>query len=103
MNKLSDNDLLMLWQASQLNVGSKAASIHDKQINLALSELIKLREFVLASGRHNAICYYCQKPCDSMSGNPSEWPIPLCHADEPGVVKWHHIGCVSERLCKCPS
>ena len=43
-------------------------------------------------------CYYCNEPCDSFSGNPSRWPIPLCHADDPGRVKWHHIGCVSERL-----
>jgi len=47
---------------------------------------------------HNEPCYYCKKPCNSLTGNPSQWPIPLCHADDPGRVKYHHIGCVSERL-----
>lgn len=47
---------------------------------------------------HAAPCYYCGEPCDSYAGNPAKWPIPLCHADDPGVVKWHHTGCVSARL-----
>lgn len=47
---------------------------------------------------HDQPCYYCKKLCCSYAGNPSMWPIPLCHEDEPGVVKWHHTGCVSERL-----
>ena len=47
---------------------------------------------------HNEPCYYCGEQCSSLSALPSRWPIPLCHADEPGKVKWHHIGCVSERL-----
>lgn len=47
---------------------------------------------------HGKPCYYCQKPCNGLAGNPSEWPIALCHPDEPGKVKWHHTGCVSDRL-----
>jgi hypothetical protein len=47
---------------------------------------------------NNKPCYYCGKPCNSLAGDPSKWPIPLCHSDDPGKVKWHHIGCVSERL-----
>lgn len=47
---------------------------------------------------HDKECYYCHKKTNAFAGNPSEWPIPLCHKDEPGKVKWHHIGCVSERL-----
>lgn len=47
---------------------------------------------------HDEPCYYCGEPCSSVAANPGRWPIPLCHADEPGKVKWHHIGCVSERL-----
>jgi hypothetical protein len=46
---------------------------------------------------HGQPCYYCGKPCNCLIGNPNAWPIPLCHADEPGVVKWHHTGCVAER------
>lgn len=47
---------------------------------------------------HNEPCYYCGEPCDKLAGDPGKWPIPLCHSDEPGIVKWHHGGCVSERL-----
>lgn len=47
---------------------------------------------------HGAPCHYCGEPCNSYAGNPGLWPIPLCHADAPGVVKWHHTSCVSERL-----
>ena len=52
---------------------------------------------------HDARCYYCNEPCNSLAGNPGLWPIPLCHEDEPGVVKYHHIGCVSERLARIAS
>lgn len=47
---------------------------------------------------HAKPCYYCQEGCDSLAANPSRWPIPMCHADDPGRVKWHHIGCVAERV-----
>lgn len=43
-------------------------------------------------------CYYCMKPTNSLAGNPSQWPLLFCHADDPGKVKPHHVGCVSERL-----
>lgn len=43
-------------------------------------------------------CYYCGKMTNRLSANPNEWSIPLCHRDEPGKVKYHHIGCVSSRL-----
>lgn len=49
---------------------------------------------------HDEPCYYCGMLCNSFIGNPSMWPIPLCHSDEPGKVKWHHTGCVSLRLDK---
>ncbi len=47
---------------------------------------------------HGQPCYYCGKPCSSLSGNPGKWPIPLCHRDDPGKVVWHHERCVTERL-----
>jgi hypothetical protein len=47
---------------------------------------------------HNEPCYYCGEKCNGFAGDPSKWPIPLCHVDDPGRVKWHHIGCVDERL-----
>lgn len=45
-------------------------------------------------------CYYCGEPTERFAGNPSRWPVYLCHADEPGVSKPHHAGCVSERLAE---
>lgn len=49
---------------------------------------------------HDEECYYCHDKCNSFAGNPSLWPVGLCHSDEPGRLKWHHTGCVSERLHK---
>ncbi len=47
---------------------------------------------------HNKPCYYCDKPCNDLVGDPGMWSIPLCHGDEPGVVKYHHTGCLMARL-----
>lgn len=61
-----------------------------------------VEEFLRSRSRcesgEDASCYYCGEACEPFSGNPSRWPIPLTHRDEPGKVKWHHIGCVTERL-----
>jgi len=43
-------------------------------------------------------CYYCGMKTNSYSGNPREWPVMLCHPDDPGVAKHHHQGCVCDRL-----
>jgi hypothetical protein len=43
-------------------------------------------------------CYYCGKSTNSLAANPSEWPIRLCHPDDPGKAKHHHTGCISDRL-----
>jgi hypothetical protein len=61
-----------------------------------------LRAKVLAAGPvsegHDEPCYYCKRPCNCLAGNPGEWSIGLPHADDPGVVKWHHVSCILERL-----
>ena len=46
----------------------------------------------------DGICYYCGKMTNSLSISPSQWNVSLCHGDEPGKVKHHHTGCVTERL-----
>jgi len=43
-------------------------------------------------------CYYCHKKTNSLSCNPSEWAVFLCHADAPGKVQPHHVGCVMKRV-----
>lgn len=47
---------------------------------------------------HGEPCYYCGGPCNGLTGDPGWWPVGLCHPDDPGVVKWHHESCVTERL-----
>jgi hypothetical protein len=47
---------------------------------------------------HDEPCYYCGEPCDALAGNPSLWPLGFPHKDDPGVVKWQHVGCVLARL-----
>jgi hypothetical protein len=47
---------------------------------------------------HNEPCYYCGKPCDGLAGDPGQWPIGLCHAGDPGLVKYHHTNCIYEQL-----
>jgi len=49
---------------------------------------------------HGQPCYYCGERCNSLSAHPSKWPVGLCHADEPGVVKWHHEACLNDRLAE---
>ena len=43
-------------------------------------------------------CYYCGEKCEPFAGNPGKWPIMLCHSDEPGKTKPHHVECISARL-----
>lgn len=50
------------------------------------------------SFEHDARCYYCGDPINTMSGNPVDGSVALCHDDAPGVAKSHHIGCVQARL-----
>ena len=71
---------------------SKLPEVQDK-IDEAVDSIVKLMPDM-----SDGICYYCGKKTNNLSANPSEWSIPLCHKDEPGKVKHHHIGCVSERL-----
>jgi hypothetical protein len=47
---------------------------------------------------HDEPCAFCGKPCSSLAGDPSQWPLGFAHPDGTGVCKWHHVGCVVERL-----
>ncbi len=40
--------------------------------------------------KRDGICYYCGKMTDSLSAQPGQWAVMLCHSDEPGKVKYHH-------------
>ncbi len=73
----------------------KNAALDDLQARQRQDEQIEQIE--IGSG-HREPCYYCGKPCNNFHGSPSKWAIPLCHRDDPGRVKFHHIGCVSALL-----
>lgn len=72
---------------------TKVQILHFPPIKITINKSMSLEG-------HDQPCYYCGMPCNSWIGNPGMWPIPLCHDDEPGVVKWHHTGCVDLRLQK---
>lgn len=76
---------------------------------LAIGGLLEIVETLLRRTRaaeatrahhdgHMAPCYYCGLPCNAAAGNPGLWPVGLCHPEAPGVLRWHHTGCVSRRL-----
>lgn len=64
----------------------------------AEAERDKLKAELAEHEGHNQPCHYCGKLCSTFAGDPSEWPVPLSHDDQPGFVRWHHAGCVSARL-----
>lgn len=79
----------------------------DADLLLLLTEYERLRDqpchdckrlLQVTQNGHDQPCYYCKQPCNDLAGDPGLWSIPLTHPEEPGVVKWHHIRCVSERL-----
>ena len=73
---------------------------HATEIERLRTQVAELesRTVLAVTEGHKKPCYYCGLPCSSLAGNPGRWPIALCHADNPGAVKWHHVGCVSARL-----
>ena len=50
------------------------------------------------SDDHDGNCYWCGERTCGVSAHPGEWPIMLCHEDDPGVSKHHHERCLYERL-----
>lgn len=47
---------------------------------------------------HGEPCAFCGKLCDRFAGNPGAWPIAFAHPDGTGIVKWHHVNCVVDRI-----
>ena len=43
-------------------------------------------------------CAFCGERCDGFAGNPSKWPIAFTHPDGTGKIKWHHTGCVQDKV-----
>lgn len=77
-------------------------------VNMLVSELAseyaRIHQAGFSAGQaaelvgHGDPCYYCGKPCNNLAGNPDLWALRFCHADDPGVTKSHHTGCVRQRL-----
>lgn len=70
----------------------------------AVDEIIQevLKDKLLGHLDKDGDCYYCGKKTNSLAMSPSEWPVFLCHADDPGKIKPHHVGCVIQRLESWP-
>jgi hypothetical protein len=82
---------------------TKTSNSHNKILDEAQDEYLATRPAEAATREkypqgHGEPCYYCGEGCNSFAGNPNLWPLPLCHPDDPGKVKWHHTGCISDRL-----
>ena len=78
------------WNPVKLNKCSAIArAAWDAAVNYTMAELPQ---------GHDEFCEFCGERCNGFAGNPSEWPIALCHPDGTGIVKWHHERCVSERI-----
>ena len=44
-------------------------------------------------------CFYCERPTNSLAGDPGQWPLHFSLED--GIAKVFHVECVTERLfCK---
>lgn len=92
-----------------INIILKVAMKHHDDISKtdedavcdAADEILKQHPellFPLIHKDQDGLCYYCGKMTSSIAGNPSEWPLMFCHSDEPGKMKHHHTGCVTQLL-----
>lgn len=45
---------------------------------------------------HDEIFHSCGDRCNSFTGHPGEWPVPL--PDKEGRTVYHHTKCVANRL-----
>jgi len=43
-------------------------------------------------------CFYCGEQTCSVAGNPGRWPLVFCQPDGTGIARFHHTGCVTDRL-----
>jgi hypothetical protein len=88
---------LLAGETLTATVSTGPSSLGKEQAASELAEALDRYPSRSTEG-HGEACYYCGEKCNSLAFNPGRWPIPLTHPNEPGVVKWHHIRCVSERL-----
>ena len=61
---------------------------------------VEIERLKKRSEGHDKPCFDCGRRTNDLSGDPGQWSIPLCHSGHPGVVQWHHAGCVSNRLAE---
>ena len=64
-----------------------------------IRELTQERDAALTQTRHaeahGVTCHTCDAIINVYAATPSLWPVAMCYAEEPGVVKWTCEGCVS--------
>lgn len=71
---------------------------HDKALTYEARHSALRERLERAESSTDGRCYYCGEQTNTLIGDPSMWAMRFCHADDPGVVKYHHTGCVTERL-----
>lgn len=57
-----------------------------------------LKEYLGDLRKNDAPCAFCGEMTNSLSANPSEWPLCFCWPEGTGTVKRHHVKCVTDRL-----
>ena len=93
---LLDEQRVKRDKAEQARMGLEKGQALLLRVN---DELQRERDELASRGHfHGEPCYFCKKPINSFAANPGLWAVTLCHADEPGVVKPHHVDCVMTRL-----
>lgn len=85
-----------LCKCETLPAGSVCFWCTDKAIWNRVHSLEALEQ--KKSVGHGDACFYCGQRCNEFAADPDQWPIRLCHADNPGVPQAHHMGCVIARL-----
>jgi hypothetical protein len=98
-SRLSDEELRRLLSETYRHQPHLNDTLDDRLMTLVTQVRDLTEQHVEARLRgHGEPCYYCTKPINDLAANPGLWGIFLCHEDEPGVIKWHHVECVSNRL-----
>jgi hypothetical protein len=77
---------------------SPTAKARQDEIDRLTEQLKRMRTSRSQLYTHSKPCHYCAAPIDDLATDPGLWGIGLCHEDDPGVIKWHHVGCILKRL-----
>lgn len=90
------------WWKQQIDVPIHKSPIltktHEEIARLAWEAAVK--EYLVHStiAGHGKTCAFCGEKCSVIHAKPSRWPVAFTHPGDNGVVRWHHIGCVQDKI-----